>query len=263
MPKLKGYPWDEGRKLFDKTEKKGNIRCQAYAHRKVAALREKYGGDENITPEIAATAQCAAPSRIGKNVCRCHGGGNKGSVMGRPVETGRYSKFLPKELSTRFDRAMEDPTLIELRAEMALIVARIEQLLREWGTKPPSPDEILDGLQSLGEALKAEDIETAQDEYLRLIEIVNSGRGEWAAWKEITKLIEQRRRLATSEVRRLEALNQMLTVQQALAFLAVVTDIIIKAEIPEESKKKIANELRKLSNLRSNKILLSDSNVTT
>ena len=248
MPRLKGEPWDTARTLFEPTKGKNDRpRCQAFSQQRVESLREKYmGNDEEIPVEEAVLAQCRQTvSKDGFTVCRVHGAGNPGNQPGRPVVTGRHSKYLPTDLQARYEQALEDSDLIALREEMALVRTRITELLEL--SDGINLGELEDAVISLGHALKAGDMGAAQDEYLRMVEIIQTTKGQWGAWKEIAKLVELRRKLSVSEVGRLQALNQMLTVQQAMVLLATVTDIIITADIPEQVKKSVAGQLRKIA----------------
>jgi len=162
---------------------------------------------------------------------------------------------------------MTDPDLIVMRAEMALIIARIEEILKQWGDGPPDMEELADAVTSMGEALRAGDLAEAQDEYLRLVDTFQSSRGQWAVWREITRLIEQRRKLAVTELGRLEALGFLLTAQQALAMLASVADAIDRAlgalEIPanqvQRVRQVIAADIRALVNRQDVKRITPDA----
>jgi len=210
-----GEPYDTARTLFEPMP-----RCQAFAARRLAVVREE-NPNWKMNPKLVATAQCRNSASIGWKVCQVHGAGKKlGQPGGRPPTHGRYSK-LPERLLSSYEEALEDPTLIELREELALTKALIGELLSRWGDIPPL-DEMEDGLECLGECLHASEWIQAQDEYLRVMTAFKSNRGEFAALREVIRVIEQRRRLASTEVGRLQAIDQMLNAHQALAFLSTV-----------------------------------------
>lgn len=212
-----GEPYDTARTLFEPMP-----RCQAFAARRLAKVRED-DSSWMTNPKLVATAQCRNNAAMGWKVCPIHGAGKKlGQPGGRPPIHGRYRQ-LPERLLSSYEEALADPTLIELREELALTKALIGELLSRWGDIPPL-DEMEDGLECLGECLKAGEWVQAQDEYIRVIAAFKSNRGEFAALREVIRVIEQRRRLAATEVGRLQALNQMLSVQQSLAFLSTVAE---------------------------------------
>jgi len=152
-----------------------------------------------------------------------------GTKSGRPLVTGRYSSHLPVALRERYQAALDDPQLIELAQESAVLVTLIAEQLSVYGDDPPNVEEMADAIKAMGDALVAGDLDAAATEYQRLTEIFLAGKGKWAALQNVIKLIEQRRRVTGTEVARLTALKQMLTVEQSMALLAAVQDILKQA----------------------------------
>jgi len=132
-------------------------------------------------------------------------------------------------LRLRYEAALDDSTLIELRDESAVLVSLIAEQLAFYGDDPPNMEEMADAIKSLGEAMHAGDDDVAAQEYHRLVEVFTAGKGKWAALQAILKFIEQRRRVVGTEVARLTALHQMLTVEQSMALLAAVQDVLKRA----------------------------------
>lgn len=207
-------------------------RCQAFSKTRIRTWKEENGPiTEHTDPAAVATLQCGRPATDGYDVCNFHGAGSKvrGTTSGRPLETGRYSSHLPVALRSRYRAALDDPTLIELRDESAVLVSLIAEQLAVYGDDPPNVEEMADAIKSLGQAMRAGDDDVAAAEYHRLVEVFTSGKGKWAALQNILKLLEQRRRVVGTEVARLTALHQMLTVEQSMALLAAVQDILKRA----------------------------------
>lgn len=220
MPKREGALYDQARELFEEFTPRGARRCQAFSKQKLAAIEES---TPEPSPSKIAEGQCGNAATLGSLVCHMHGVGKKGGRPGgRPPVTGRYSRRLPADLRVRYEAALEDPALIELRDEMGVITTLLGELLIQFGEHPPNFEEMNDVLETLGEALRAEDTVEAQLEFLRLLEVVASGKGQWALLKEIRLFVEAQRKLAATEVTRLTALKQMITVEQAMAFLQAV-----------------------------------------
>jgi len=230
MARLEGEPFDSARELFKPRCKDGAVRCQAFAKSKLQELRDKYGEDlTGVEPIDLAKAQCGAHARGGSSVCFHHGAGSITKPGGRPLQHAGYSSFLPINLVGRYEDALADPELLQLRQEIAVIISLASDALEQYRDYAPDKNELGDALTSLGQALKADDLAEAKKEYLRLYEIFKAGKGKDVALRQISNLIELRRKLSASEVRRLEALNQMLTVQQAMAFQAAVLHVITEA----------------------------------
>src|SRR5262245_19691930 len=61
--------------------------------------------------------------------CSKHGGKSLVGPAAPGFRHGRYSKLLPVQLAARFDEAKADPELLGLRDEIALVDARIADVL--------------------------------------------------------------------------------------------------------------------------------------
>lgn len=238
-----------GKALFQKLMANGRPRCQSYSRVKIKSMKEAPAYPyEDLS--VWAEAQCRNPVAEGYQVCGRHGAGfaSRGKRGGRPPIHGRYSKVLGDlALRRRYEEALADEGLFEMREEMALLGARTADLLARWGDNPPDMEELVDVVQTLGQALQVSDIGAAQEDYVRLTDIVTAGKGQWAVWGEVCKLIEQRRKLTITELGRLEKLQQFLTAQQAMAFLASIVDILNRAQLPIEVRHDVANQFRILA----------------
>jgi hypothetical protein len=77
---------------------------------------------------------CRAKVMMGRNTCYHHGGK---SLVGPAVNTyrhGRHSKFLPVRMAAKYQEAQGDPDLLSLRSEIALVDARLADLLSRVDT---------------------------------------------------------------------------------------------------------------------------------
>src|SRR5262245_50879761 len=61
--------------------------------------------------------------------CNLHGGKSLAGVAHPNFKTGRYSKYLPSQLTARYKLAEKDPQLLELIDEIALVNARLSSVL--------------------------------------------------------------------------------------------------------------------------------------
>lgn len=152
--------------------------------------------------------------------CRLHGGASLTGTAHPNFKNGRYSRYLPKDIRSRYDEAMRDPDLISLRDELGLLTARITDQLSKL-EKSESPP--------WGEALTAfEDMAKAKDETVRdrarktLEEVLRRGRDadtvQRRVWAEVRELTQEKSRVAAIEWKRLNDVNGTITVEQALLF---------------------------------------------
>lgn len=163
--------------------------------------------------------QCLALAKVsdGKDKCTKHGGRSRSGIASPSFKTGRYSKQLPVRMLEQFEEMRADPELLNLRDDIALVEARIADLLTrvdtfEAGTwwkraRKAYDDLIVQMRQGNNDAVAA----CLND----LNRFIGAGGQDYAVWDEIMRLEEQKRKLTDSERRRLVDMQYMVTAQQA------------------------------------------------
>lgn len=145
-----------------------------------------------------------------------HGGNNVLGTASGTFKNGRYSKHLPTRLAARYHEAQADPALLALREEIALADARLADLLARVDTGESG---------ALWRQLREAAAKTPAD-LAAMADLIVRGAADYAAWDEVGRVLDQRRRLVESERKRLVEAQQMLSAEQAMVLLAVVTDTI-------------------------------------
>lgn len=151
--------------------------------------------------------------------CWLHGGKSLGGLASPTIKTGRHSKYLPAGLYEKFAEAQSDPMLFELRSEVALVDTRIGELLERIGKSDSTElwKRLEDGYEALRKAIMGDgDAQAVVFALGALEKVINDGVGDWAAWKEITVQIEQRRRLVESERLHQKQMQQLVSVDQMM-----------------------------------------------
>ena len=194
--------------------------------------------------------RCRNPAVHGLDVCRMHGGGSphRGTRSGRPIRHGRYSRLLPDRLAARYQEAERDNALLNLRAEISLIDARLAELLGHLSTGESGQSwrEALAAWRYLTDMAATGDVGLFRGAMDNLGRILQRGASDPRTWGEIVALVETRRRLVESERRRLVEMQQMISAEQAMALLASVT-AIIRENIPDgPTRNRIASGIRGL-----------------
>ena len=146
-----------------------------------------------------------------------HGGTSLRGLASPSFKTGRYSKYLPPQLQERYAEAASDPELLALRSEIALVDARITDLLGRVDTAESGEKwRLLKGLREvIREAGKQKDQEAGNRAVAEILSIIDEQAGDFEAWAEIMDLIEGRRRLVESEQKRLVSMRQIVTAEEA------------------------------------------------
>jgi galactokinase len=203
--------------------------------------------------------QCGAKTRSGapckspameNGRCRMHGGKHPRGIASPHYKTGRYSKAMPARLSARYSASQADPRLLELRDDISLVDARLEDLLSrvESGESGALWQRLMGARGDLIAAKKAGD-QVGQVAALNLIlDLIAAGHADYQAWREIGAALEQRRKLVESERKRLIEAQATLTSEQAMLLMGALL-AAVKANVSDRSAlSAIQTEFLRLTN---------------
>ncbi len=149
--------------------------------------------------------QCRNRCEPGRPRCRFHGG-----RAGRPVETGRFSKYnpVPTKLKEKFERAAEDPEILDLTKKIALLESQIWQIAED--------------------AAQQENFDNKQVRKLLI-------------------LIAQQRKLIAQETDRRITMGTMIDAGQVLMIIGFIYDSILRYVHDERVRRQIGADLRKIT----------------
>lgn len=172
--------------------------------------------------------RCKRHAAPGRNVCVMHGGRTPRGADSPSFRHGRYSKHLPSRLAATYEASLSDPALLELREEIALVDARIGELLARTDSAGSAErwQEARDGYEQFQRAYASGKLPAMKAALQALGESITRGQSDYAAWDEIARALEQRRRLVESERRRAVEAQQMISAQQAMVLIAAILDVI-------------------------------------
>lgn len=165
--------------------------------------------------------QCQRSAVAGKRVCTVHGGLTPGGIASANYKTGKYSKYLPDKLASRYEAAANDPNLLELNHEIGLMDMRLTSLLERVNHGET-------GLlwQDVGKLWQQYKDKPESDTTIKIDTLIKKGHDDYQAWGEIGNVIEQRRKLVESERKRLVEAQQYVTAVQAMTLIGNVLAII-------------------------------------
>jgi hypothetical protein len=140
----------------------------------------------------------------------------------------KYVGHLFGEMATAYNRAVTDPELLSLAAELALTEARIVDTLeqRRLGASGDRYRAIGTALEALETAGRAQDGVAAADALRTLKTLVAAGNRDAALELELTAQLDLKRRLASTQARILRDTHQMLTQGQVLEVIAQLVDVV-------------------------------------
>lgn len=174
--------------------------------------------------------QCGAWAAPGRDVCRWHGGTTPRGLAHPATTHGRFSKDLPTRILADYEAARTDPDLVALREEIAVVTAREADLARRVDTGEAGAlwTAAQRAMANFRAAQRADDAPAAAAALRDLERGLAIGVEDYAAWDELLKVIDLRRRLADTERRRLEAIQESLSVERALLFASALVSAVRK-----------------------------------
>ena len=170
-----------------------------------------------------AGRRCLNPALLGRDKCRSHAGTSPdGSSHAGPANPNwrggtslpRYSG--PPILNERIAAAMRDPELLTLHAEVALITARLQELVALLAGDI-DPAGFSDVSSQLLAAVDAGDDAAQRAALAQLAEIRSSTRASDGTWSRILRVIERRRKLVDTASRREQLLSLHMSLKDATA----------------------------------------------
>lgn len=173
---------------------------------------------------------CQTSPVSGRHRCRMHGGTIRRGIASPHFVHGRYSKVLPTRLAERYAECFDDPELLSLRSEIALVDARLLELLDPIHGDEQGSDKIMTALldEELVAAHRRNDEQAVRAVEQRIMPYLKNvlGRHQIIEWHNIIPLLEVRRKLCESEQKRLMSARLMVSADQAGALMQAVVSVI-------------------------------------
>ena len=178
--------------------------------------------------------RCKRSASVGRTVCNIHGGKTlRGKAHpafkdGRRSKAGRYGDALPERLFDAYTRTIDDPHVIHLTSELALLDARMHELLAQIDQGDP-----MTALQEIKEAYDAfaaqetkgdvSGMSAALDE---LRTAILKERPDTGVWAQIIEIVDARRRVANTQRRIIMDEQNVVTAAQAMTLAQTLVSII-------------------------------------
>ena len=195
---------------------------------------------------------CQSTGVYSNGRCYHHGGPSPKGIASPSYKHGARSKYaVPERLKERYVAAEQDPRLMEMRSEIAMLEARLQQLL----DRAPDGDDGSRYLdlkllsQQFDSAMGDNNLEAAGDAWGRMRRLINRGTQDFQIWGEIRLTLQDRSTLIAAERARLRDMNQMLSVGEALMFADRVLNIITANVEDRDTLRKIQHEYMGMLNM--------------
>jgi len=189
--------------------------------------------------------QCEHAAMKGRHVCRSHGGLSRRGILAPNFKTGRYSKDLPTRLIANYEASLSDSELLSIRESIALLDVRLLDLLSRVDTGESGKlwSDTAAAWKMLKKAMKNQDAMQTASAIDELNEKITNGHLDYMAWREIYAVLNDRRKAAESEQKRLIAMNQMISSEDAMVLVSAIIDVV-RRNIPDrETLARISTEI--------------------
>lgn len=160
--------------------------------------------------------------------CRIHGGKSLAGIAAPGYKDGRYSKVLPKRMREAYAQALDDPQLLEQREQIAVLDARLLDLLGRVDTGESGAlwQKLMQARMDLIAAKQGGDTVGQIVALNAILDLIGQGHADYRAWGELQSVLEQRKRLVESERKRLVEMQQMVTSQQAMGLITAIIESV-------------------------------------
>ncbi len=176
--------------------------------------------------------------------CHLHGGKSlKGPASGTYQGKG-YSKYFPsKKLGEIFARSFEDPELMRLRKDLAIVETRLVELIQSLSSEQSGT--LWKQLRKKHRELKRSRPNSARATKLlhEIDGVIERGSSDHFIWTEIGQQIELRRRLLDSETKRGLAAHQVMTAEEVRMLIDAVANLIREHVKDRQTLQKISEGL--------------------
>lgn len=155
--------------------------------------------------------------------CYMHGGRAKHGFDSPAFKTGKYSKYLPKNLLESYANAINDPDLLSNRESVAIIEMRLVELLGDLnvGNSAELWGKLIDEWAKFISAIQRDNKTQQSQSINRLNRIMNDGSAIAATWREIYDNRERFRRLVETEQRVATTRETMVSIESVLMYLTI------------------------------------------
>ena len=193
-----------------------------------------------------AGGRCKQPALLSGR-CRFHGGKSLKGIASPTFKTGVRSRYMPRNLGARFREAMNDPALLKLDQDVAVVEAQLLELLRKFEEPGPEWEQAARLFAETDAAIISGDGATANARRAELKDLLTKGCGQSELRRGVLELIEQRRRLIDS-IRKHEVQSaEIITLTEAQVLFSGMAHLVREHVKDKQALRAIAEGFAKLT----------------
>jgi hypothetical protein len=189
-------------------------------------------------------------------VCYMHGGKSLKGAASPTFKHGKHSKYLPVRMVAAYQASLNDPELLDLNQSIALIDARLVDLLSRVDSGEPGKLwlALRKSVTELQAAIYAKDGKGMLDPLAVLDELTRQGASDYAAWGEIGKLLDDRRKHVETQQRVELQGERAVSATELMTFMAAVLSLIQTTVSDKQERIKIADGIQRLASPRTTQV---------
>lgn len=192
--------------------------------------------------------RCKRHATPGMNVCVIHGGKSLKGAASPVFKTGTHSKYLPARMVAAYQAALNDPELLDLNQSIALIDARLMDLLGRVDNGEPGKlwFSLRKAYSELDAAIRLKDAKGMVEPLAELDELTRRGASDYAAWGEIGRLLEDRRKQVETKQRVELQGEKAVSATELMTFMGAVLHLIQSTVSDKQERIQISNGIEQL-----------------
>jgi hypothetical protein len=192
--------------------------------------------------------RCKAPAITGRRFCRVHGGLLPRGKDNNFYVHGRYSSVVPERMQDDILRLLGDVDLLELNDELALLKARVRDVITrvELGESGKTWKALRAQMRAHDKAMRAGDVDQQAEALYEIRKLVLDGSRDWDAWEDVRSVVRDVTKVAESQRRRVLEQHHMITVDAAYAMLDSLVDAVRRSVTDEHTRDLVAAEFSRI-----------------
>jgi hypothetical protein len=232
-------------------------RIREYLHRR-DELRESAGALTDTLMQLETPMQCKAKSKRsgqrcknyvvrGWEVCRMHGAATPRGRDAPSYKHGRYSKVVPEHLGERYRASLNDEERHDLRDEIVLAEAKVSECLYRMDIYPGDSDTLWIRLRNLEAEFRRRPPPRRPEILAVILETIRAGGDAAVASRELDAWIARKSRSVETDMRVAKDKQHMIRVEEFMAAMAAVLEVIRRNVEDDETRRRIGRELRAIA----------------
>lgn len=172
--------------------------------------------------------RCKAQAITGRKTCRHHGGKTPRGFALPQTKTGWRSLDLPTRLAALYEKTQHNDELISVRDDIrlidALILGKFAKL--DTGESGKAWELMRDAVDALHDGIAREDYPGCVKALREMRDVINRNIEHYATEQEITRQLEQRRKLVETDQRLTMQGEQALSVERVMLLVGAMLGVI-------------------------------------